>query len=148
MIFAFPSSISAKLKLALLSETVVSFITLSQLSGFCPNPCKYKYFIYFLPSSFFLFFFIRSAAFPVLQSDTGACLCSFCRTRWLLWGNSRCTPCSGCSFCPRPAFRFPDGCCSEGTTPRTYRSRCRHPLPGRHPLLQKSDRTPGSPGRS
>ena len=32
----------------------------------------------------FPFFFIRPAAFPVLQSDTGACLCSFCRTRWLL----------------------------------------------------------------
>ena len=30
------------------------------------------------------FNFIRPAAFPVLQSDTGACLCSFCRTRWLL----------------------------------------------------------------
>ena len=35
-----------------------------------------------------------------------------------------------------------------GTAPRTYRSRCRHPLPGRHRLLQKTDRTPGSPGRS
>ena len=35
-----------------------------------------------------------------------------------------------------------------GTAPRTYCSRCRHPLPGRHPLLQRSDRTPGSPGRS
>ena len=59
-----------------------------------------------------------------------------------------CTPCSGCSFCPRPAFCFPDGCCSGGITPRTYRSRCRRPLPGRHPLLQRSDRTPGLPGRS
>ena len=37
------------------SETVVSFITLSQLSGFCPKPCNYKYFICFSPSSVFLF---------------------------------------------------------------------------------------------
>ena len=35
-----------------------------------------------------------------------------------------------------------------GTAPRTYRSRYRLPLPRRRPPLQKSDRTPGSPGRS
>ena len=35
-----------------------------------------------------------------------------------------------------------------GTAPRTYRSRCRHPLPGRPLLLQKTDRTPGLPGHS
>ena len=92
------------------------------------------------------FFFIHPASFPVLQSDTVAYLCSFCRTRWLLWGSSRCTPCSGCSSCPRAAFRFPNGCCSGGTAPHTYRSRCRHSLPGRPLLLQKTDRTPGSPG--
>ena len=88
------------------------------------------------------------AAFPVLQSGTGACLCSFCRTRWPLWGNRRCRPCSGCSVCPRPACRFPAGYCSGGTAPRTCRIRYRHPLPGRHPPSQKSDRTPGLPGRS
>ena len=49
------SSDLARLKLTLLSETFVSFITLSQLSGFCPSPCKYKYFICFSPSSVFLF---------------------------------------------------------------------------------------------
>ena len=104
--------------------------------------------IYLFTIIVFPFFFIRPASFPVLQSDTVAFPCSSCRTRWLLWGSSRCTPCSGCSPCPRPVCRFPDGCCSRGTAPRTYRSRCRHPLPGRHPLLQRSDRTPGSPGRS
>ena len=47
----FPSNISAKLNLTLLSDTFVSFITLFQLSGFCPSPCKYKYFIYCCSSS-------------------------------------------------------------------------------------------------
>ena len=86
----------------------------------------------------FLYFIRPAASFPVPQSDTEASLCSFCRTRWLLWGNSRCRPYSGCSFCPRPVCCFPAGCCSAGTAPRTYRSRCRHPLPGRLLLLQRT----------
>lgn len=39
------------------------------------------------------------------RSDTGACRGSFFRTRWRTWGSSRYRPCSGCSLCPRRAWR-------------------------------------------
>ena len=64
----FPSNISDKLRLTLLSDTFVSFIVLFQLSGFCPSPCKYRYFIYYPPSNWKLVTSCNSFSYLIPQT--------------------------------------------------------------------------------